>query len=69
MVNAMYTMVECNSNASKIEIALSIARLLSFTIAPLSQTWQERIVKVGVPKKVVFSKISAHVSVSNKSIS
>jgi hypothetical protein len=28
-----------------------------------------RTVKVGVPKKVVFSKISAHVSVSNKSIS
>jgi hypothetical protein len=27
------------------------------------------IVKVGVPKKVVFTKISAHVSVSNKSIS
>jgi hypothetical protein len=26
-------------------------------------------VKVGVPKKVVFTKISAHVSVSNKSIS
>jgi hypothetical protein len=25
-------------------------------------------VKVGVPKKVVFTKISAHVSVSNKSI-
>jgi hypothetical protein len=26
-------------------------------------------VKVGVPKKVVFTKISTHVSVSNKSIS
>jgi hypothetical protein len=28
-----------------------------------------RTVKVGVPKKVVFSKISTHVSMSNKSIS
>jgi hypothetical protein len=28
-----------------------------------------RTVKVGVPKKVVFTKISAHVSVSNKPIS
>jgi hypothetical protein len=31
--------------------------------------WTWRTVKVGVPKKVVFSKISAHVSESNKSIS
>jgi hypothetical protein len=49
--------------------------LLSYCLAQLdaNMSWLDRVrewgtVKVGVSKKVVFTKISAHVSVSNKSI-